>query len=110
MASDPVPVSWINEPLPPDNVSALVRPKQRSLHASLAETLASSRGLLTRLENGNVQAHLVRRGWRCCRGAWNCRWSERPNVTAFAIARDALAARQVQIAEQTRALAFDDGD
>jgi hypothetical protein len=43
--------------------------------------------------------HLVRRGWRCgnylfscvarCRcyrGAWNCRWSERPNVTACAIA------------------------
>jgi hypothetical protein len=78
MASDPVPVSWINEPLPPDNVSALVRPKQRSLHASLAETLASSRGLLTRLENGNVQAHLVRRGWRCgtcmcsCAVRWRC--------------------------------------
>ena len=49
-------MTWLNEPLPPDNVSALVRPTQRSLHASLAETLASSRGLLTRLENGNVQA------------------------------------------------------
>jgi hypothetical protein len=56
MASDPVPVSWLNEPLPPDNVSALVRTKQRSLHASLAETLASSRDLLTRLEHGHVQA------------------------------------------------------
>jgi hypothetical protein len=56
MASDPVPVSWLNEPTPPDNVSTLARTKQRSLHASLAETLASSRGLLTRLENGNVQA------------------------------------------------------
>ena len=53
--SDPVPVSWINEPMPPDNVCTLA-PKPRSLHASLAETLASSRGLLTRLENGHVQA------------------------------------------------------
>jgi hypothetical protein len=52
------PVTWLNEPIPPENVSALVRTKQRSLHASLAETLASSRGLLTRLENGNVQAPL----------------------------------------------------
>jgi hypothetical protein len=56
MASDPVPVSWINEPVPPDNVSTLARTKQRSLHASFAEILASSRGLLTRLESGNVQA------------------------------------------------------
>jgi hypothetical protein len=49
-------VSLINEPLPPENVSTLVRTKQRSLHASFAETLASSRGLLARLENGRVQA------------------------------------------------------
>jgi hypothetical protein len=42
--------------VPPDNVSALVRTKQRSLHASLAEALVSSRGLLARLENGGVQA------------------------------------------------------
>jgi hypothetical protein len=56
LGSDRIPVSWLNEPVPPDNVSALVRTRQRSLHASLAETLASSRGLLTRLENGNVQA------------------------------------------------------
>jgi hypothetical protein len=49
------PRTWLSEPAPPDNVSALA-PRQRSLHASLAETLASSRGLLTRLENGHVQA------------------------------------------------------
>jgi hypothetical protein len=39
------------------NVSTLARTRQRSLHASLCETLASSRGLLTRLEAANgVQA------------------------------------------------------
>ena len=54
--SDPAPVSWLNEPPLPDNVTTLVRPMQRSLHASLTETLASSRGLLTRLQSGNVQA------------------------------------------------------
>jgi len=56
LASDRTPVSWINEPVPPDNVSALVRTKQRSLHATLCEALASSRGLLTRLEINGVQA------------------------------------------------------
>ena len=35
LADDPIPVSLINEPLPPDNVRALVRPTQRSLHAVL---------------------------------------------------------------------------
>ena len=34
----PDPVSLINEPVPPDNVSTLVRPKQRSLHAVLVES------------------------------------------------------------------------
>ena len=53
--SDSTPVSWINEPVLPDNVCTLA-PKVRSLHASLAETLASSRGLLTRLESGRVHA------------------------------------------------------
>ena len=52
MANDPVPVSWINEPAPPDNVSALVQTKQRSLHAILVESLNSTRALLRRLELG----------------------------------------------------------
>ena len=55
MASDPIPVSLINEPLPPDNVSALVRTKQRSLHAVLVENLNSTQALLTRLESGRVR-------------------------------------------------------
>jgi hypothetical protein len=53
MASDPVPVSWINEAAPPDNVSALV-PRQRSIHAVLVENLNSTQALLTRLESGRV--------------------------------------------------------
>ena len=51
--SDPTPVSWLNEPVPPDNVSALV-PRQRSIHAVLVENLNSTRALLTRLESGRV--------------------------------------------------------
>jgi hypothetical protein len=51
MASDRTPVSWINEPLPPDNVSTLV-PRQRSIHAVLVENLNSTRALLARLEAG----------------------------------------------------------
>ena len=47
------PLTWINEPLPPDNVSALV-PRQRSIHAVLVENLNSTRALLTRLESGRV--------------------------------------------------------
>jgi hypothetical protein len=46
------PQTWINEPLPPDNVSTLVRTKQRSLHAILVESLNSTRALLRRLELG----------------------------------------------------------
>jgi hypothetical protein len=46
------PVSWLNEPVPPPNVSALVQTKQRSLHAILVETLNSTRALLRRLEAG----------------------------------------------------------
>jgi hypothetical protein len=38
--------------LPPNNVSALVRPKQRSLHAVLCEALTNTQALLTRLEAG----------------------------------------------------------
>jgi hypothetical protein len=45
------PQTWINEPLPPDNVSALV-PRQRSIHAVLVENLNSTRALLRRLESG----------------------------------------------------------
>jgi hypothetical protein len=45
------PVSWINEPAPPDNVTALV-PRQRSIHAVLVESLNSTRALLRRLELG----------------------------------------------------------
>jgi len=44
--------SLINEPLAPDNVSTLARPKQRSLHATLVESLTSMRALLQRLELG----------------------------------------------------------
>jgi hypothetical protein len=47
-------MSWINEPAPPDNVSTLVRTKQRSLHAVLVENQNSTRALLTRLESGRV--------------------------------------------------------
>ena len=53
MASDRTPVSWLNEPPPPPNVSALV-PRQRSIHAVLVENLNSTRALLTRLESGRV--------------------------------------------------------
>jgi hypothetical protein len=45
------PQTWINEPLPPDNVSTLV-PRQRSIHAVLVENLNSTQALLTRLESG----------------------------------------------------------
>ena len=53
MASDPVPVSWLNEPTPPNNVATLV-PRQRSMHAVLVENLNSTQALLTRLESGGV--------------------------------------------------------
>jgi hypothetical protein len=51
MAEDPIPVSFINQPLPPDNVRALV-PRQRSLHAVLCEALTNTQALLARLESG----------------------------------------------------------
>jgi len=50
--TNPIPPSVLNEPLPPNNVSALVRPKQRSLHAVLCEALTNTQALLTRLEAG----------------------------------------------------------
>ena len=52
MAEDPIPVSLINQPLPPDNVRTIVRPTQRSLHAVLCEALTNTQALLTRLESG----------------------------------------------------------
>jgi hypothetical protein len=52
MVEDPIPVSLINEPLSPDNVSTLGRARQRSLHATLVESLNSTRALLQRLELG----------------------------------------------------------
>jgi len=41
LASDPVPVSLINEPLPPENVRALPVAKAHSLHAVLCDALTS---------------------------------------------------------------------
>jgi len=65
LADDPIPVSLINEPLPPDNVRTLVRPTQRSLHVVLCEALTNTRALLARLEAGvtvprNQQREIVR--------------------------------------------------
>jgi hypothetical protein len=52
LADDRTPVTFVNELSPPDNVRALVRPKQRSLHAVLGEALTNTQALLTRLELG----------------------------------------------------------
>jgi hypothetical protein len=52
MASDPVPVSFLNEPLPPDNVGVLVPAQARPLHAVVAQTLADVEALIARLEAG----------------------------------------------------------
>jgi hypothetical protein len=45
-------VSLLNELAPPDNVSTIVRPKQRSLHAVLCEALTNTQALLARPESG----------------------------------------------------------
>ena len=47
-------MSWINEPLPPDNVHVIGARAgaQRSLHAVLCEGLINTRALLQRLEAG----------------------------------------------------------
>jgi hypothetical protein len=65
LATDPIPATFINETEPPDNVSSIVRTKQRSLHAVLCEALTNMQALLTRLENGvtvprNEQRETVR--------------------------------------------------
>ena len=52
LASDPIPQTFINEPLPPDNVSALPVARVRSIHAALVESLNSTQALLRRLELG----------------------------------------------------------
>jgi hypothetical protein len=52
LASDPIPVTFINKPLPPENVSTLPVRRAHSLHAVLCDALTSSRGLLQRLESG----------------------------------------------------------
>ena len=45
-------MSFINEPIVPDNVSAMPVPKARSIHAVLVESLNHMRALLARLESG----------------------------------------------------------
>jgi len=55
LAEDPIPVSLINEPVPPDNVCTLARPRQRSLHAVLCEAVTNTQALLARLETGGVR-------------------------------------------------------
>src|SRR5215467_9049971 len=52
MASDRTPVTWLNEPVPPGNVSTLARSKQRSLHAVLCQALMNTQARLQRLELG----------------------------------------------------------
>ena len=53
----PDPVSFINEPIAPDNVSSLVRTSRRSLHAVLCEALT------------NTQARVLG-DWRPCAARW----------------------------------------
>ena len=52
LGSDPIPVTFINDALPPDNVRALARLNKRSLHAVLCEALTNTQALLQRLELG----------------------------------------------------------
>jgi hypothetical protein len=56
LAADPIPVTVLNEPLPPENVGVLVPSQQRSLHAVVAQNLADVEGLIARLELGVVVA------------------------------------------------------
>src|SRR6516164_4906271 len=51
MASDPAPVTMINEPIH-ENVGVLVPGRQRSLHAVIAQNLKDVEGLINRLELG----------------------------------------------------------
>src|SRR5262249_40670096 len=52
LADDPIPVTVLNEPLPPENVGVLVPGRQRSLHAVMAQNLKDVEGLIARLEAG----------------------------------------------------------
>jgi hypothetical protein len=52
LAADPIAVTVLNEPLPPENVGVLVPSQQRSLHAVVAQNLADVEGLIVRLELG----------------------------------------------------------
>ena len=65
MASDPVPVSLINEPVLEDVRELRPGAKQRSLHAVLVESLTNTKALLSRLEAGvhvarNEQREVIR--------------------------------------------------
>jgi hypothetical protein len=46
------PLTWINEPVPPDNVRSIGRAARRPLHAILCEALTNTQALLARLEAG----------------------------------------------------------
>jgi hypothetical protein len=52
LADDPVPRSFINQPLLPDNVAALLPSQRCSLHAVVAQNLADVEALIGRLELG----------------------------------------------------------
>jgi hypothetical protein len=52
LMEDPIPVTLINEPLPPENVGVLVPGRQRSLHAVIAQSLKDVEALIGRLEAG----------------------------------------------------------
>jgi len=52
MAEDPIPVSLISKPLPPENVGVLVPGRQRSLHSVIAQSLKETEALIARLEAG----------------------------------------------------------
>jgi hypothetical protein len=59
------PTTWLNEPVPPDNVRSIGRAARRPLHAVLCEALMNTQALLTRLEAGvtvprNQQREIVR--------------------------------------------------
>jgi hypothetical protein len=63
LAEDPIPRSFINQPLPPDNVIALR--KSRPLCAVLVENLNSTKALLRSLEDGvtvsqDAQCEIIR--------------------------------------------------
>jgi hypothetical protein len=51
LAADPIPVTVLNGPLPPENV-VLVPARWRPIHALIAECLASTEALVNRVELG----------------------------------------------------------